>query len=177
MKKIWKLLVNRETITYIIAGVATTVVNFIVYNVSYELLFLSGMLQSSNFDYTNLVAEIIAVILSVTFAYVINARWVFQEKREEGKKEVEKIAKFFASRFVTMLIEIGGMLLLVDFIDCPAMITKLVEGTGILERVVTLVDPKNIIKFFVAVIVIILNYVFSKLFVFTKKKEGNEQNV
>lgn len=177
MKKIWNMLVNRETITYIIAGVATTVVNFIVYNVSYQALALSGLLKSESFDYTNLVSEIIAVILSVAFAYIVNARWVFQEKKEETKDEMRKIAKFFASRFVTMVIEIGGMLLLVDFIDCPAWITGLVAGSGAVERLVAAIDPKNIIKAVVAVIVIILNYIFSKLFVFTKKKEGNEQNV
>lgn len=169
MKKILRVLVNRETITYLIAGVATTLLNFIVYNVSFRLLAQTGITVGSKFDYTNLTAELIAVILAVVFAYVINARWVFQEKREPFRSEIRKIAKFFASRFVTMLIEVGGMLLFVDLLDCPAWILRLVDGAGILEKAVVAVDPKNLVKAVVAVIVIILNYLFSKLFVFTKK--------
>lgn len=171
MRKLLRVLVNRETITYLIAGVATTLLNFIVYNVSFRLLAQTGITVGSKFDYTNLSAELIAVILSVVFAYVINARWVFQEKKEPFWREVRKIARFFASRFVTMLIEVGGMLLFVDLLDCPSWIFRLVEGAGVLEQAVAAIDPKNLVKAAVAVIVIILNYLFSKLFVFTKKRK------
>ena len=136
MKKLWKLFVNRETITYGIAGVSTTIVNFIAYHLFCNVLGIP-----------NLIANAIAWVIAVSFAYVVNARWVFQDKQEDAANESKKIAKFFGARVVTFGVEEVGMFLLVDVLHGPNLMMKAV----------------------VAVLVIILNYIFSKLFVFTKK--------
>lgn len=136
IKKLWNLVVNRETITYGIAGVSTTVVNFIAYHVFCNVLGI-----------TNLIANAIAWVIAVAFAYVVNARWVFQDKQEDAAGESKKIVKFFGARVVTFGVEEVGMFVLVDLLHGPNMIMKAV----------------------VAVLVIILNYIFSKLFVFNKK--------
>lgn len=138
MKKLWKLFVNRETITYGIAGVSTTVVNFIAYHLFCNILGIP-----------NLIANAIAWVIAVAFAYVVNARWVFQDKQEDAAGESKKIVKFFSARLVTFGVEELGMFLLVDLLHGPNMIMKAI----------------------VAVLVIILNYIFSKLFVFTKKNK------
>lgn len=137
VKKLWKMFVNRETITYAIAGVSTTIVNFAAYHVFCNMLLIE-----------NLIANAIAWVVAVAFAYVINARWVFLEKTEYAAEETKKIVKFFGARVVTFVIEEIGMFLLVDVLHGPNLIMKAV----------------------VAVAVIILNYIFSKLFVFNKKK-------
>jgi len=139
IKKLWKVVVNRETITYGIAGVSTTVVNFIAYHLFCNILGIP-----------NLIANAIAWVIAVAFAYVVNARWVFQDKQEDVAGESKKIVKFFSARLVTFGVEELGMFILVDLLHGPNMIMKAV----------------------VAVLVIILNYIFSKLFVFTKKNEG-----
>lgn len=136
IKKLWNLFVNRETITYGIAGVSTTVVNFIAYHVFCNMMGIP-----------NLIANAIAWVIAVVFAYVVNARWVFQDKQEDAVSESKKIAKFFGARVVTFGVEEVGMFVLVDLLQGPNMIMKAV----------------------VAVLVIILNYIFSKLFVFKKK--------
>ena len=136
MKRLWKLFVNRETITYGIAGVSTTIVNFIAYHLFCNVLGIP-----------NLIANAIAWVIAVSFAYVVNARWVFQDKQEDAANESKKIAKFFGARVVTFGVEEVGMFLLVDVLHGPNLMMKAV----------------------VAVLVIILNYIFSKLFVFTKK--------
>ena len=138
IKKLWNLFVNRETIAYGIAGVSTTVVNFIAYHLCCNV---AGI--------PNLVANAIAWVVAVVFAYVVNARWVFQDKQEDAINETKKIAKFFGARVVTFGVEELGMFILVD----------LLKGNNL------------IMKAIVAVLVIVLNYIFSKLFVFTKKKE------
>lgn len=146
IKKCWNVFVNRETITYAIAGVATTVVNFIAYHVFCNML-----------GVPNLIANAIAWVIAVAFAYIVNARWVFLEKFEGWKKEWERIWKFTGARIVTFVIEEAGMFLLVDVLHGPNLIMKAI----------------------VAVLVIILNYVFSKLFVFisgSKDKEVTEKN-
>lgn len=146
IKKCWNVFVNRETITYAIAGVATTVVNFIAYHVFCNML-----------GVPNLIANAIAWVIAVAFAYIVNARWVFLEKFEGWKKEWERIWRFTGARIVTFVIEEAGMFLLVDVLHGPNLIMKAI----------------------VAVLVIILNYVFSKLFVFisgSKDKEVTEKN-
>lgn len=139
IKKLWKLCINRETITYVVAGVGTTVVNFVSYHLFCNIL-----------GVPNLVANAIAWVIAVAFAYVVNARWVFLEEKEEAAKESVKIAKFFGARIATFGVEEFGMFVLVD----------LMHGNNLLMKAV------------VAVLVIILNYIFSKLFVFTKKNGG-----
>lgn len=141
IKKLWKLFVNRETITYGIAGVSTTIVNFVAYHLFCNILGIP-----------NLIANAIAWVIAVAFAYVVNARWVFQDKQEDAAAESKKIAKFFGARIVTFVVEEAGMFILVD----------LLKGNNL------------IMKAIVAVLVIILNYIFSKLFVFTKKKDAEE---
>ncbi len=142
VKKWWKLFVNRETITYAVAGVMTTVVNFLAYH-----LFCNVM------NIPNLVANAIAWVIAVAFAYVVNARWVFLERFEGWKKEWERIVKFTGARVVTFFVEEAGMFLLVDVLHGPNLIMKAI----------------------VAVLVIILNYVFSKLFVFISGSGKKEE--
>lgn len=145
IKKLWKMFMNREIVTYAIAGVATTVVNFIAYHLLCNVLGIP-----------NLVANAIAWVVAVAFAYVVNARWVFLEKFEGWKKEWERIVKFTGARVATLVVEEAGMFLLVDVLHGPNLIMKAI----------------------VAVLVIILNYVFSKLFVFISgtEKTKEEQN-
>ncbi len=138
IKKLWKLFVNRETITYGISGVSTTVVNFIAYHLFCNVI-----------GVPNLVANAIAWVFAVAFAYVLNARWVFQDKREDATGESKKVVKFFSARLVTFGVEELGMFILVDLLHGPNLLMKAI----------------------VAVLVIILNYIFSKLFVFTKKNK------
>lgn len=93
------------------------------------------------------IANTMSIILAIVFAYAVNSKYVFQKKYEQIKEYVESFIKFISARAVTMVIEVIGVWLLVEMITLQEMLGKL------------------IIQF----IVIILNYVFSKLFVFKKK--------
>lgn len=84
----------------------------------------------------------IAWIISIIFAYVTNTLFVFKETRLKIKQFVE----FTLSRLSTLVIEIILMYVLVNLIFIDDMIAKIVAN----------------------VVVIILNYVISKLFVFKK---------
>lgn len=142
IKKLWKLVVNRETITYIIAGVLTTLVNFITSFIGYDCLHWNE----------NLVT-VIAWIVAVLFAYVVNKFWVFQEKKDGTADEAVKFAKFIAGRLFTLVVEWGGVFLFVTLLDVKFWIVKLV----------------------LAVVVTILNYIISKLFVFISASGKKEK--
>lgn len=140
IKKCWNLFVNRETITYIIAGVLTTLVNFVASFVCYDCLHWNE----------NLVT-VIAWVVAVVFAYVINKYWVFLEKKDAAAEEAVKFGKFVAGRLFTFAVEWFGIFLFVTTFGIAFWPVKLI----------------------LAVVVTILNYVISKLFVFISggKKE------
>ena len=88
-----------------------------------------------------LVSNAIAWFLSVLFAYVTNRIWVFESKSPDILKEM---SLFFGGRIFSGVVD---MLLMYTFIDI-------------------LVFDDTISKIVVQVIMIVLNYIFSKLIVF-----------
>ncbi len=128
-----------EIINYLIIGGLTTLVSLIVY---YGLT-LTILNPDNGIELQ--VANIISWIISVTFAYFTNRKYVFKKKDKANLKEG---LEFYLSRVSTLFID---MLLMYIFV------TKLSFND-------------KIIKIIVQVIVIVLNYIFSKFFVFKKKK-------
>lgn len=90
------------------------------------------------------IANIISWIVSVTFAYFTNRIFVFKTKEAITLKES---CEFYLSRLSTLFLDVIMMYLFVSVL-------------GFNDR---------IIKLLVQIIVIVLNYVLSKFFVFKKK--------
>ena len=99
----------------------------------------------------NVVSNIITETVAITFAYVTNKLFVFRSKTQEKKDFIKEILSFFALRAVSFFLNLGAMWLLVDVLFFEAWICKIV----------------------VNVIVIILNYLFSKLFIFNKANSSD----
>ncbi|MBE5936190.1 MAG: GtrA family protein [Lachnospiraceae bacterium] len=141
MKKIEEL-INKETIMYLVFGVLTTVVNFVSYCI---LAYISIFPKSIN----TVVNTWIAWLISVVFAYLTNRKWVFESKATGIKAIIKEIVAFFACRIATGAMDAVIMFVFVDKIYLNDKIIKLASN----------------------VLVVILNYVGSKLFVFKKGKE------
>lgn len=92
------------------------------------------------------VANIISWVAGVTFAYITNRKFVFESKEENKLKE---ISKFVTSRIGTLFLD-----MLVMFV-----------GVTLLKQ------NDKIIKIVSQILVIIGNYILSKLFVFKKDKK------
>lgn len=95
----------------------------------------------------NTLSNVVAWILAVTFAYLTNKAWVFGShswKLEVLKKE---ITAFVSCRLATGVLDLIIMYICVDIMEWHAMLMKVISN----------------------VLVIILNYVFSKLVIFKKK--------
>ena len=137
---------HKEIILYIIFGVGTTLVNWVVYTLLVSVL---------NADIT--LSNLIAWVLAIIFAFVTNKIYVFESKSWQLKTAVKEGASFLASRLFSGLIEVVGPTLL---------ITLGIKGDlfGI---------KGGVSKIIINVIVIVLNYAFSKLFVFKTKKTQN----
>lgn len=146
MKKLIQKLLNRETILYLVFGVLTTLVNFVVFDL---------MNRAIGEKYV-LISETVAFVVAVLFAFFTNKPFVFQSKDWSAGTLYREIPTFFGGRIVSFLIEAGLVLVARDAFHAGRY-----EMLG--------VNGLTIAKVPIAVIVVILNYLFSKLLVFKKK--------
>ncbi len=143
--KIKELLVKyRELLVYGVVGVITTIINW---GTSF---LLDAFVFDSSKPIQNTIINIIAWIVAVVASFPMNRKWVFQSR---NPKWFEEFLGFSAARVSTLLIEELVMVLCVNLFGIPFRISK---------------------AFIASVIVIILNYVFSKLLVFRKGQKGQE---
>lgn len=131
-----------EVINYLIVGILTTLVSLVV---KWGLLFT--ILDAKN-AFQLQVAVVVSWIIAVIFAYITNRIFVFKSK---SKKILKEIVSFFGARLLTLGLE---MLIMWFFV------TLLKLNSNIWVLVWTMMAQ---------VLVIIFNYVLSKLFVFRKK--------
>lgn len=92
-------------------------------------------------------STVIAWILSVLFAYITNRIYVFESKNHRFYDLIKEIFQFFTCRLVTGVLDLGIMLLFVDVLHFNGLLIKILSN----------------------IIVIILNYIFSKLIIFKKR--------
>ena len=112
MKKWILKFYENDVIRYIFWGGCTTLVNLL----SFYIMRAMGIPLMS--------ANIISIILAILFAYVVNSKYVFQDKCETLKDHVQPFCKFVSARLVTMVIEVGGVWLLVSVMGLNDMIGK-----------------------------------------------------
>lgn len=122
----------KEIINYGIFGVLTTLVNIFSYYMCAKV-----------FGIQYLVSNVIAIILSILFAYITNRLFVFESK---NKNIIKEILLFFYYRLLSSVIDIAIMFIFVSVLHFDDMIIKIISN----------------------VVVILLNYIFSKLFIFKK---------
>ena len=153
MKMIKKLFIKyKELITYVIFGVLTTLVNFFAFWLFTKIL---G-------EELYLINNAIAWVVGVIFAYITNKLFVFESKSWDLKVVTKEITGFLGARIFSFLVEEGGMFL---------FITVLGLGEKSLTILNLTITGQFIVKILLAVIVVILNYIFSKFFIFRIKNE------
>lgn len=103
------------------------------------------------FGINELVSNVISWIVSVAFAFFTNRIWVFAAPTKTAIDFIRQMVSFYGGRVLTLLLEELIIFIFVTILGLPGMIIKLVAQ----------------------IIVIVGNYVISKLIVF-KKKRGEE---
>ncbi len=148
MKKIIELYKKyEELINYLVMGVLATVVNLAV---KYGLLFT--ILDASNATQLQ-IAVIISWVAACLFAYFTNRKFVFKSNSEKILKE---FTAFVSARIFTLILE-----MLIMFI----FVTLLKLDSDLWVVIWSLVAQ---------VVVIVVNYVLSKLVIFKKEKKDEE---
>ena len=124
-----------DILVYLVFGVLTTVVNYLVYLPCYNLLGLSSS-----------VSNVIAWAAAVAFAYVTNKPFVFHSHDWSMETVIPELTKFLGTRLGSGALETVILLVAVDWLG--------MDG--------------NIWKLLTSVLVVIINYIGSKLLVFRK---------
>ena len=92
------------------------------------------------------VSNIIAWLIAVIFAFITNKLFVFESRGKSKKENARELISFFGFRILSLGFDMGSMFLLIDILHVGEMISKVLAN----------------------ILVIILNYIFSKLFIFKK---------
>lgn len=155
MDKLKALFVKyKEIILYLVFGVLTTAVSWGTYAIFIKLFGVVSLTSEMT------LAKTLSWVCAVIFAYITNKLWVFDSKSWKPSVVLKEVASFVGARIVTGVIEIAGLPLLVKI--------------GLDQTIFGIAGSwANVV---ISVIVVILNYGFSKLLVFRKaKKESKEE--
>jgi len=166
----------KELALYIIFGMATTLVHFIVFE---SLQWIFEPLWERSHWVTNPIGFIVALV----FAYVVNKLYVFEQKSWESRQVKREIATFTSSRVFAFALDYG----LVNLFFSQAVWQR-VEGwftplwlslpyVGYLpERIGPMQGYRYLVRWTgIAALVFVLNYIFTKWVVFKKKEEPQDE--
>ena len=143
MKKLIKAFFDNEILSYLFFGGATTLVS------------ISSRLFIYHISHQEILATALANIIAILFAFITNDTIVFKQERKNWQT---RLAKFFLARLSTLGIDI--LLTYIFVTSYPDIIGRFVNNQ---------LDQVNAIETLIAqVLIIILNYIFSKVYVFYK---------
>ncbi len=160
---------HREILMYLVFGVLTTAVGWLVY---FAVLWaMKAAMEipvsdtsSGRYLIAYSVSQVVQWAAAVLFAFFTNRKWVFTEAEKESRVALQ-LAKFAGGRVLTFgidyIVTFGAALGLATLI--PAMTNAELFG-----RAWNLAEIGA--KVLAAILVIVCNYIFSKLFVFKNKK-------
>lgn len=148
----------KEIILYLIFGGLTTVVSFVSFWLC-DLAFGVSLVS---------LTEFISWLAAVVFAYVVNKLFVFESKSWAFGVIKKEIPPFILARVFSYLVEWGGILLLVYPLDFE-YINLDILGFNLSGSVLA--------KLILSIIVVIMNYFFSKFIIFRKKNEQIDNNI
>ena len=128
---------HKEFVIYLIFGVLTTAVNWVI---SFLLFYKMGLSAA--------VSTAIAWAISVLFAFFTNKPFVFESHDWTPGVTLPELVKFICTRLLSGALEVGIVKITIDLLGFNPILWKIIAS----------------------VIVVVLNYLFSKLVTFRKKK-------
>ncbi len=144
IKALCRKLLTREVILYLLFGVLTTAIDFFVFFCAYNFFHIDEM-----------IATAVAWCFAVVFAYITNRIFVFESNEKERTGIIREISLFIGARLLSL--GISELIVLV--------MMKLLGFDGKIGSIVT--------KLVCAVVVVIFNYIASKLFIFKSNDSKN----
>lgn len=128
------------------------VVNYLIFGgLSTLVNFVSYYIFARTLNIDEVISSGLSWFCAVLFAYVTNKLFVFETKKSNKKEVIKEMLSFFLARVISgALCDVGTFALMIKVLGINDIIAKLVTQ----------------------VMVIIVNYLFSKLIVFRKEKSN-----
>ena len=136
---------RREEISYLFFGVLTTAVNWISFTVFYSEVWHRNHEQLAN---------LIAFVAAVTFAYLTNKIFVFRSREWSARVLLREAGAFIAARLFSFAFEEAGLYLAKNVFHLETYSIGAADGI-------------MITKIALSVVVTVMNYFFSKFLIFT----------
>lgn len=152
---------TKEIVSYVFFGMMTTIVNLLTFYIFKQLFISIGWdgifnaiipegskiveIFSSGSEYLD--ANFIAWVAGVVFAFVTNKLWVFESKSWKPAVAGKEFTGFVGARIFSFIVETIMMFVMVSLLTWNDFVAKIIVG----------------------VVVIVINYIFSKLLIFKKK--------
>ena len=147
----------KEIISYVFFGVLATIVSLVSFKV-FDLILGEHLYLLSN---------VISWLVTVIFAYFTNKLWVFESKSWKADVVIKELIGFFGARIFSLVVESAGLWLLVDIMHMSKIDWNILGFE---------LNGNMIAKIIMQVVVVILNYVFSKLVIFRHKNKNSSEN-
>lgn len=128
-------------------GINYLIFGFLAFVLNYILYFVFADTIQMHY----IAATVVSWVLTVVFAYWTNRSFVFKSQNKDKLSIGKEFISFISARVATEVLEVVLMYLLVDFAGANDKISKLICQT----------------------IVILANYVLSKLWIFKSKSDSN----
>ena len=123
------------------------VVNYVIFGfLTFVVSTVTYYVSRFCFDYV--VSNIISWILAVLFAYITNKLFVFNSKVDSKQNLLKEFVMFVISRIATLILETIILFVMIEWMN---------------------ITNDFIVKMFAQVVVILTNYILSKVFIFKKK--------
>ena len=142
---------NKMVLLYLFFGGLTTVISFVSYWLAAKINISDMTIFGFSFNARIVLANTISWICAVTFSYVTNRIWVFDSAVETKKELFKEMLAFYGGRVFTLLVETVMLYAGVKLLNINDMVMKAIAS----------------------VVVLILNYIISKLIVFRKTNSEN----
>ena len=137
----------------IMALLNTEAIKYIIFGVLTTIVNLLVFMILDGLEMRYTISNIIAFVISIIFAFVTNKIYVFQSKEWKVEVVLREGMTFIVARLATFLIDMGLLVVMVEF-------------SGINEITA---------KVLVNILVIVINYILSKLIIFKRSKDMNHE--
>ena len=129
-------------------GINYLIFGFLAFVLNYILYFLFADAMQMHY----MAATVLSWVLTVVFAYWTNRTFVFKSQNKDTGSVVKEFVSFIGARIATEVLELVLMYVMVDLLSINDKISKLV----------------------CQVLVILANYVLSKIWIFKKSSPGGD---
>ena len=149
MKAIIIKMGKNEVIRYLFFGGLTTVVSLVTYALAVYLI--AGGTEPGQIQVQ--ISNVISWVFAVSFAYITNKLFVFNSKSADIKTVMREMVSFVSARVFSLGVEAGWLWISVEIMTMNNMLAKFIGQF----------------------VVVVINYFFSKLFIFKKSKDGGRE--